>query len=272
MPTLDRFFVRGSFKLFYRHTVVDQHGPTYVLLHGWSGNNTAFVPLMRLLHQRGINTIVPDLRGHGLSNKHRVRAHYKLEEFVEDLHALLIHVGVRPVTMLGYSAGGTIALAHEQRYPGWTNNLILISANHDNPLKYWGIRWFTPVARALFLTGAKLARFERRKVYKDLNLVKINGYWGSVYQGLRSMPMDVNIWLLASYAELRLQDLSRVTVPTLILRGRGDRFFTLREAHDLKRKLHNAPVQMRTVADAGHYLVTHHEEQLHATLHELVFA
>lgn len=272
MPSFDRYITRGDYRLYYRHTVMDQNAPTFILLHGWSGNNTAFVPLERQLNERGINTVTPDLRGHGLSTKIRRRRDYRYPEFVLDLKLLMKSVTETtpdsPITLLGYSAGGTIALMHEIVNPGQAERLILISANHENPFTYWHIRWLTPVVRAALLGIAKLARFERRKNYKEMDLVKIHGYWGSVFEGLRSMPVDVNLWLLTTYADLSLSDLSRVQCPTTILRGEHDRFFTAREANHLKDKLAHA--DLITVQDCGHYLVTHHEEELRTHLENLV--
>ncbi len=272
MPSFDRYIKRGEYRLYYRHTIIDASAPTYVLLHGWSGNNTAFVPLERQLNERGINTVTPDLRGHGLSTKIRRRRDYRYPEFVLDLKLLLKTVEEATpdsaITLLGYSAGGTIALMHELVNPGHASRLILIGANHENPIKYWHLGWFTPVARVIFLGGAKLARFERRKKYKEIDLVKIHGYWGSVFEGLRSMPMDVNIWLLTTYADLSLTELSRVTCSVIILRGEHDHYFTGREAQKLAAKLPNA--ELITVPNCGHYLVTHHEEELRTHLENLV--
>ena len=272
MPTYDRYITRGEYRLYFRHTLIDQQAPTYVLLHGWSGNNTAFVPLERQLNERGINTVIPDLRGHGLSTKIRRRKDYRYPEFVLDVKLLLQTVQPlapdSPIILLGYSAGGTIALMHELVNPGVATQIILVSANHENPLKYWHIGWFTPVGRALLLTLAKLARFERRKHYQQMDLVKIHGYWGSVFEGLHSMPVDVNLWLLSTYADLALKDLSRVTCPTIILRGENDHFFTAREAQNLQAKISSS--QLVTVPNCGHYLVTHHEEDLRKHLDNLV--
>ena len=263
MATAERFLQRGAFKLHYRHTVVDPHGPTYVLLHGWSGNHTVFQRLEVLLHARGINTVAPDLRGHGVSSKHRNRrADYAYEEYVQDLHALLTGLELKDVTIFGYSAGGTIALKHELAYPGYVKQLVLVSSNHDNPLRYWRIGWLAQPGKAVILAIAWIVRpFDRRRIYKHIDLTKIKTYWGSVFEGLQTMPANVNLWLLASYADLYLgSELRQITIPALILRGKGDQYFTEREAETLARKLGNATAI--TLHDCDHYLVSVHGDRL----------
>jgi pimeloyl-ACP methyl ester carboxylesterase len=268
MPTYDRFFQRGDYRLFYRHTVIDSTRPTFVLLHGWSGNNTAFIPLVRLLTEMRINTVVPDLRGHGLSSKHRRRVEYRYEEFAEDLKLLLNKLNLPKVTIIGYSAGGAIALKHELLNPGHVDRLILIGSNHKNPMRYWGIKWLTRPAHGTIMALSKILKYDRRKNYKELDLVKINGYWASVYEGLRSMPMDLNLWLLASYAHINLGDLSAIKIPVLVVRGEGDHFFTQKEVDELVASLPKG--KSITISGAGHYLVTRHEDKLHPVLKEFL--
>jgi non-heme chloroperoxidase len=263
MPTAERFLQRGAFKLHYRHTIVDPDGPTYVLLHGWSGNHTVFQRLEELLHKRGINTVAPDLRGHGVSSKHRKhRSDYAYKEYVQDLHALLTALELNNVTIFGYSAGGTIALMHELAYPGLVKQLVLVSSNHDNPFRYWHIGWATLPGKWILLATAWFVRpFDRRRDYKHIDLMKIKTYWGSVFEGLQTMPANVNLWLIANYATLRLgSELRRIELPTLILRGKGDQYFTEREAEILSHKLGNA--RAITLHDCDHYLVSRHGDRL----------
>lgn len=259
----DRYYTRGRYRLHYRVTSAGANAPRILLLHGWSGNYTVFDPLVALLHARGYTTIVPELRGHGLSDKHRRLRDYALPEFVADLHALLAEVGVspeHPVSVLGYSAGGTLAMQYELEHPGSFSRFVLIAANHRNPTWYWGLAWLSWLVLPLWKLAAVLLRFDRRKNYKHIDLVQIRSYWGSVAEGLRSMPMDINLWLLTTYVGMHLRGLEKITAPALILRGRGDPLFTSREAAEMERELGNA--RTRTVHEAGHYLVSHHGDLL----------
>ena len=260
----DRYLQRGRFRLHYRVCSSNPKAPAILLLHGWSGNYTVFEPLVALLTKRGYTTIVPDLRGHGLSDKHRTLKDYEIKEFVEDVHQLLNALTIspkKPVSVLGYSAGGTIALMHELKYPGYFDRFILVGANHTNPTRYWGLGWLARLLTPPVRATAHLLKFDRRKRYKHIDLVAIKSYWGSVFEGLRSMPVDVNLWLLTTYVHLHLgQELKRIKAPAIVLRGKSDPLFTAREARDLGNKLGNARVV--TLQEAGHYLVSHHGDLL----------
>ncbi|MFO0702744.1 MAG: alpha/beta hydrolase [Candidatus Andersenbacteria bacterium] len=261
----DHYYTRGSYRLHYRVTATGANAPTVLLLHGWAGNYTVFEPLVALLNARGYSTIVPDLRGHGLSDKHRTMRDYELREFVEDVHALLGEVGVtpaRPVIVLGYSAGGTIALQHELAHPGYFREFVLVAANHRNPMWYWGLGWLSWLLQWPARGLTYVLKFDRRKRYKHIDLVKIKSYWGSVFEGLQSMPVDVNLRLMITYIGLHVRGLERITAPVLILRGKGDPLFTGREAREMVRELTHAQANAVSVPQAGHYLVSHHGDLL----------
>jgi len=263
MATADRYITRGDYTLHVRHTVInsDARTPTYVLLHGWSGNYTCFEPLVALLNKRGFNTVVPDLRGHGLSSKHRrSRAEYSYDEYVADLGAILKGLGVTRASVLGYSAGGTIALKYQLAHPDVFDRLVLIGANHVNPFKYWRIKFLSRPTQWFLYGLARVLKYDKKQNYKHIDLTEIKSYWGSVFEGLQSMPKDVNLWLLASYGDLNMSGLDQIQVPALVLRGEGDPFFCKREACDLADALVDS--RLITVPAAGHYLVTEHSGQL----------
>lgn len=269
MATADRYIKRGDYTLHVRHTVVndDVNTPTYVLLHGWSGNYTCFEPLVELLNKRGFNTVVPDLRGHGLSSKHRrARSEYEYSEYVSDLDAVLKALDIKRASALGYSAGGTIALKYQVAHPGIFDRLVLVGANHANPLRYMRIGFLTKPAQWCILGCSRVLKYDKRQNYKHIDLTKIKSYWGSVFEGLQSMPKDVNLWLLASYGDLVTEGLETISIPALVLRGAGDPFFTAREARELTEKLQDG--RCITVPAAGHYLVTEHSDQLLDVLDE----
>lgn len=285
MPTFERYYTNEGFRLYYRHVVVNPLKPTVILLHGWSGNNSCFIRLEKFLHSWRYNTITPDLRGHGLSDRHRRRKYYRWNNFVGDLHGLLEDIdagagqdktqttskptaNASPIYILGYSAGGTIALLHEQAYPGRIKKIIAVSANTRNPLKNWKIGLLTPLARTFIYAGSQIFKFDRRKNYADLDLLKVQGYWASVYQGLKSMPMDINLWLLLNYAGLRLKQPKKIVIPVWLLRGEHDKFVSLKEAQKIAKRLPRARVI--SIKDTGHYLVTHHRPQLIKTLQEII--
>lgn len=67
--------------------------------------------------------IAYDLRGHGRSEI--TPAGYSIPQMTDDLAALLDHLGLERVHLLGHSFGGAIALRFASRYPERVHSLIL---------------------------------------------------------------------------------------------------------------------------------------------------
>lgn len=71
-----------------------------------------------------------DHRGQGRSARGDI-SRYTLDENVEDLEALRIHLGVPKIVSVGTSYGGMVAMAHAARYPHSVSKLLLIvTASH----------------------------------------------------------------------------------------------------------------------------------------------
>lgn len=84
-------------------------GAPLLLLHGFTGASSSWVPLMERLEER-FDLIAPDLLGHGATDAPDDPARYGAAESAADLLALLDRLGVDRFGLLGYSMGGRIAL------------------------------------------------------------------------------------------------------------------------------------------------------------------
>jgi pimeloyl-ACP methyl ester carboxylesterase len=92
--------------------------PTAVMIHGMAGDSMAswYLTLAVPVSDAGLRVVMYDLRGHGRSE--RPPTGYTLDDFIDDLDALLDALGVnRPVHLLGNSFGGTIAFGYASRRP-----------------------------------------------------------------------------------------------------------------------------------------------------------
>lgn len=97
-------------------------GPPLVLLHGWAMHGGLFAPLLPTLAQRHRVEVV-DLPGHGHSAP---VAPYTLDTVVDAIAGAIDPDA--PVTLLGWSLGGTVALRFAERHPRRVARLILVSA------------------------------------------------------------------------------------------------------------------------------------------------
>ena len=101
---------------------------TLVLLHGNMSSGVHFEPLAFHLKD-DYHLIIPDLRGFGNSTYNRPID--TLEDFADDVKALLESLGIGKTHIAGWSTGGGVALKFASKYANVTDKLILIeSASH----------------------------------------------------------------------------------------------------------------------------------------------
>jgi pimeloyl-ACP methyl ester carboxylesterase len=100
--------------------------PAVVFVHGVLGNMSAFYyTLANHVAAAGHEAVLYDLRGHGLSEC--TPDGYRMDDMVGDLEALLEAVEPdRPVHLVGYSLGGTIAQRLTIARPDLVATLILV--------------------------------------------------------------------------------------------------------------------------------------------------
>ena len=103
----------------------EQHGSgePVVLLHGGFGAGELFAPLLPQFEGRTVITV--DLAGHGHSPD--PDRPLRPETLADDVAALIEHLGLAPVDLLGYSLGGLTALRVAIQHPHAIRRLVLVS-------------------------------------------------------------------------------------------------------------------------------------------------
>ena len=99
-------------------------GESVTLIHGVGSNLESWESVVPALAAR-FHVLRYDLRGHGQSGK--PPGPYALDDFVQDLRALLDSRGVDTTRLVGISFGGLIAQAFTLRYPDRVRRLALLA-------------------------------------------------------------------------------------------------------------------------------------------------
>ena len=109
---------------------VEGEGPPLLMLHGFTG---ALEGWREHGYAEALNKsnrlILVDLRAHGRSDKPHRPEDYLVERFVGDIAAVMDDVGVSSAHLIGYSAGGNIALSFAKSTAKRVRSMILLAAS-----------------------------------------------------------------------------------------------------------------------------------------------
>ena len=122
------------------------NGPAVLLIHGIGDSSETWAPIVPGL-ARNYRVIVPDLLGHGESDK--PRGDYSIGGYANGMRDLLSVLGVDRVTLVGHSLGGGVAMQFAYQYPERTERIVLVATGGVG-------RQVTPLLRAASLPGAQL--------------------------------------------------------------------------------------------------------------------
>lgn len=107
--------------------------PVILFLHGGPGYNSVSFELStaQLLADKGFYVIVYDQRGGGRSTEMK-DSKYTLDEAFQDLNKVLKEHGVKKISIMGHSWGGTLGLHYAMKFPDKVEKFIMV----DSPLSY----------------------------------------------------------------------------------------------------------------------------------------
>ena len=267
-PFTPHAFTRGSLRLSY---LDEGAGDPVVMLHGnptWSFYYRNLVLAVRDSYR----CVVPDHVGCGLSDKPPESAYdYSLKSRVDDLEALLDHLGLREnLTLVLHDWGGMIGMAFAARHPERIKRIIA-SNTGAFPLPRskrfpWSLRlgrstrlgaWLI-LKRNVFCRAAARWCVTRRKLPADVRRMYLKPYDTpehrvAVLKFVQTIPLapsdpgfDIASDTAVSLAKFR-------GVPTLLLWGLRDFVFDRHFLAEWRRHFPHA--EMHTWADCGHYLL-----------------
>ena len=130
LPTPDRAgrLQHGSASLWYAEYAPSARTPV-LLLHGGFANSAYLSHLIKSLVGRGYYVIAMDTRGHGRSTSDNRSYDYRL--LASDVIALLDHLKIAKVDLVGWSDGGCIGLQLAVDHSPRLNRLFSFGANAD---------------------------------------------------------------------------------------------------------------------------------------------
>ncbi len=219
-----------EFRLYYEESGT---GEPLVLLHG-NGENGEYFAAQRSFFEKKYRVIAVDTRGHGKSP--RGTAPFTLTQFAEDLRELLDLLGLKKISLLGFSDGANIAMLFALRYQEYLNKLILDGGN-------------------LSPSGVKLTI--QLPIVMGYGLVSLIGLVDKKARAKKEL-----LRLMVKEPHIRPEDLGKLRVPTLVMAGTKD---MIKESHT--KKIHGSiPGSTLCIIEGSHFIAAERPEEFNRAL------
>ncbi|MDO7907826.1 alpha/beta hydrolase [Paenibacillus sp. JX-17] len=227
---------------------VDQgKGDVVVLLHGFCGSSAYWEEVVPYLSKH-YRCIVPDLRGHGLSDA--PMGAYTIEQMADDVISLLNELKIEKATVLGHSLGGYITLSIAQRHAHRLERFGLIhSTAHDDTeegkeKRLKAVSTIQSQGITDFIDGMTPGLFAPEHVETHPEwLARISEI------GYRTPPQGAVGTALAMRERPDRRDvLSATTLPVLLVAGEKDQIVPAERTFTVDKK----NVTQAVISDAGH--------------------
>jgi haloalkane dehalogenase len=253
------------------HYLDEGDGKPVVMVHG---NPTWSFHFRRLVEALcpSYRTIVPDHIGCGLSDKpDDSRYRYALASRVDDLEALLAHLGIdRDIALVLHDWGGMIGMTYAARHPERIAQLVVLNtaAFHmppsrslpwalwvcrDTPLGAWVVRSLNAFARGTAFLGCT-----RNRLTRGLRAAYVTPYdsWDNriaIHRFVQDIPLrpEDRSYELVSWVQDRLPKLA--SRPIFIGWGMRDFVFDHHFLNEWTARFPHAEVHR--YAEAGHYVL-----------------
>lgn len=232
-------------------------GKPFVFIHGAFVSSKMWDPQVEYF-SKNYRTVVYDIRGHGRTGPSDEKK-YSVEKYADDLYILLSSLEIHQPIVCGLSLGGMIAQVFATKYPDNLSALILADTAVTITLTKWdyimryiiGPKWL--MLFSLRLMGVKrfikfsfwLAKFTRSKEWLGNEEI-------IEYEKNEMLSLDKKEYLkiFGSLYDFKLQELSDVKVPTLVLNGKYEPKSIFKHAQKMKELIPDCEVDV--ISDAGH--------------------
>ncbi|MFN2371520.1 MAG: alpha/beta fold hydrolase [Candidatus Krumholzibacteriia bacterium] len=234
-----------------------------VFIHGFPFSHAMWAPQLDAVAERH-RAVAYDLRGHGRSDVGD--GQYTVEGHVDDLLALLDHLGIAKAVLVGLSMGGYVALRAAERAPERCRGLVLCDTRSEadgNEAKLKRAAGAVQVKRdgaaafadgfvkAVFAPGTFTARPEA------VEAVRL------IIAGTSPLAIAGTLIALAGRTDTTAA-LPGIAVPTLILVGEHDQVTPPEASRDMHERIPGA--QLHVVPEAGHLSSVENPEFFNARL------
>lgn len=251
--------------------------PVMVFIHGWAGSARYWQSTAQALCDR-YDCLLYDMRGFGRSKlpETSLNLSYELEEYAEDLRALLDSLGIDKIYLHSHSMGASVGALFITMYPEKVERAILTCNGifeYDerafNAFHQFGgyvvkfrYNWFlkVPLADRLFMARflyRPIKKEERFAFLEDFILADYEAALGTIYTSVSKKAV-----------EIMPQKFAEISVPTLLISGEKDQIIPAKMGR-MAASL-NDKIEYVEMAKTSHFPMLEDEEMYLKTVREFV--
>jgi pimeloyl-ACP methyl ester carboxylesterase len=240
-----------------------------VLLHGFPQSGRTWTPVLPALHEAGLRTLAPDLRGYSPRARPAGRSAYRMAEYADDVAALLDAARVQRAHIVGHDWGGAAAWTTAARHPDRVASLTALSTPHPLALG-WSMTHSSQALKSWYMVAFQLPFVAERLVARTLraNLVKtgLPREIADEYAARLAAPGALSgaLGFYRGIPASRRDPVGRTRVPTTYVWGRRD-FALGRAAAEATGRFVDA-AYLFVELEAGHWLPERHPDELAALI------
>ena len=250
------FFENDGIRL---HYVTLGEGPLVVLIHGFPEFWYSWRHQIEAL-SANYQVVAIDQRGFNESGRPASTDGYRVERLVEDVAALMQHLGRKQAVIVGHDAGAWLAWHFAAIHPELTERLVILSVPHPNALREElaerGEQYeASEYARTMSKEGAK-PMFRTWQISLLLDPLAFPLYLAA---DRRTDPDAITSFYRLSYPREPYaldEHLGMIEAPTLVIHGKRDRFLIASGHEHNARWLKHEPKTV--MLDADHFV---HQEK-----------
>ena len=226
-------------------------GRPLLMLHGFFGEKTCWLPLIELL-QSQFRCISLDMLGFGESSKPEIR--YDVAVEVAFVRQVVEQLNIEPCCIIGHSFGGWVASAYSLKYPNSVSSLVLAAPAgiRDDSFcgKYDALRpllWETPAVD----WALQLAKPFASLAGKSEKLQQISGW----RRELMSQPVARSFLMSRMRPEDAVdtveEEIHKLQIPTLVIAAESDETIPLWHCQTYANEIPGAELAIIPNADHG---------------------
>lgn len=227
-------------------------GKPVIIMHGLFGSGDNWRTIAKNL-ESDFQCIVVDMRNHGRS-PHDPEMNFSV--MAEDIHALMIELGLEKTSLIGHSMGGKVAMAFALGHPNLVDKLIVVDIATKNypPHHTTVIEAIQAIVPDQIEDRADAEAIFARYLGDDQSTIQflmknLTRLQGEGFAWKANMPV-----IISSYASLVEEVNGNGTFdgPTLFIRGEKSRYILDEDLPAIEALFPHS--ELKTIPNAGHWV------------------